>query len=78
MSETKLTRDQIIEALWRCTFLDADGYLMSKCNGCPMKDKEWVEEGKAACRSFEELNVDIPYELAERVMKLLQKEENAE
>ena len=43
-----------------------------------MKDKEWVEEGKAACRSFEELNVDIPYELAERVMKLLQKEENAE
>ena len=75
MNNTKLTRDQIIEALWRCTFLDADGYLISKCNGCPMKSKNLVKLGNPACKSFEDLSVDIPYELAEKVLELLREDE---
>lgn len=71
-----MTREQIIEALWRCTFIGEDGYLNSKCEWCPMVDEDWKKDGFAACRAYSDLPVGIPYELAEMIMKELREATN--
>lgn len=66
-----MTRDEVLESLRRCTLIDDEGYMVPMCDGCPMIDEEWKQKGHVCCRAFKELQVSIPYALAEAVMKEL-------
>ena len=66
-----MTIAQIKEAFNRCIHIGDDGYFDCQCHGCPMVDDEWKDNGYAACRSYAELSVDIPYDLAIAALEAL-------
>lgn len=64
-----MTREMILEALAHCVKNDCGDF-------CPMKGKDWINRGLAACEAFAEgETVEMPVKLIEHVIKLLKEME---
>ena len=63
-------RERIITSFEKCIRIMEDGEMVSDCEHCPYKSKEWEEKGFAACDEFSELTVEVPWQLADDLLKL--------
>lgn len=68
-------REKTIDAFEKCIKIDDEGELYSDCDHCPYKSEERKLKGEAACESFVDLDVQIPYQLAADMLKLLKEQE---
>ena len=63
-------RERIITAFEKCIRITKNGEMVSDCEHCPYKSKEWEKKGFAACDEFSELTVEVPWQLADDLLKL--------
>lgn len=68
-------RERIITAFEKCIRITEDGEMVSDCEHCPYKSKEWEKKGVAGCDEFLELTVEVPWQLADDLLSLVKEQE---
>lgn len=58
-------RERIITSFEKCIRITEDGETVSDCANCPNKSEAWKP-----CRDFFELSVEVPWQLADDLLKL--------
>lgn len=59
-------RERIITAFEKCIRIMEDGEMVSDCEHCPNRNKK----GDVACADYFELGVEVPWKLADDLLKL--------
>ena len=59
-------RERIITAFEKCIRITEDGEMVSDCEHCPNRNKK----GDVACADYFELGVEVPWKLADDLLKL--------
>lgn len=67
-------KEKIIDAFSKCIRITDEGYLQSDCEHCPNRTDDW----EVLCKDFEELNVEVPWQLAKDMLDLMKEQEPIE
>jgi len=65
-------REKTIDAFLKCIRIDDYGFLNADCEHCPNRTNEWED---AMCKDFDELSVEVPWQLAKDMLDLVKAQE---